>query len=194
MWNVLEQPWTLLITAAALALVVAVVLPFIQAKSKRLLWLTPLLVAPLAFALDFAVSTDREKIQNVIDAGVKAVENEDPDAIAAILAPDYQDSSHPDKAALVRHCRAVLQPPLVDHIYSSIRQIRISADAATVTVLNKIFFDPKSDLAEFARLIIIEVQIDLQKTPDRSWLITRTEIQAVNNQPAKWTNVNYPNW
>ena len=56
MWNIFEQPWTLLVIAAILALVVAIIQTF---KSNRLFFLIPLTVALLAPALDFAVRTDR---------------------------------------------------------------------------------------------------------------------------------------
>jgi hypothetical protein len=194
MWNIFEQPWTLLITAVVLALFVAVINPFIEAKSKRLLWLIPLLVAVAAPLLDFAVETDREKIQGVINAGVNALENENAAGIAAIVAEDYHDSMHRDKAALVRHCRAVLRPPLIDKVFSSVRQMEITGRTAAVTVLNRIFFDPKSEVAQRAQVIIVEVKVDLQKNPDGNWLITHTEIQAVNGKPASWSNVNYENW
>ncbi len=194
MWNIFEQPWTLLITAAVLLLVVAVIYPFVHAKSKRRLWLIPLLVALMAPVLDFAVSTDREKIENVIDTGVKAFENEDCDVIAAVLAENYKDSAHSDKTALVQHCRVVLRPPAVSRVYDSILQMQVSGNTASLTMLNRIFFDEQSYYAEFAKLVLVKVQIDLEKGLDGNWLITRTEVLAINNQPTKWSNINYPNW
>ncbi len=194
MWNIFEQPWTLLITAAVLLLVVAVINSFIQAKSKRYLWLIPLLVAVMAPTLDFAVRTDREKIEKLIDTTVTALENEDCDAIAAVLAENYKDSVHPNKAALMRRCRAILRPPLVDKDYSSIRNMQISGRTATVTLLNRILFDEKSDIVDFTKVILVKVQLDMEKGSDGNWLINQTEILAVNDQPSKWDNVNYQDW
>jgi len=192
--NIFEQPWTLLIAAAALAIAVTVAYPFLQAKSRRRLWLIPLLVAGAAPLLDFAVQTDREKIKKVIAGGVKAVENEAPRTIALLLSNNYKDSAHPSKDAIIQRFGNLLTPPLVEKIYYSILEMQISGDTASVILLNRIFFDPKSDLAEFTRLIVVEVQIDLQKTPAQNWLITGTEILRINNQPAQWTNVNYETW
>jgi ketosteroid isomerase-like protein len=194
MWNVFEQPWTLLIAAATALLVVAVIHPFIQAKSKRRLWLIPLLLAAAAPLLDFAVQTDREKIQTVMAIGVKAVENEDCTAIASIIAPDYRDSAHSSKEELLRRCRVYLQPPAVDKVYGSLLDMNISGSSATLTMLDRILIDPQSRYAQLANIALVKLSIDLKKTPDGNWLITRAEILTINNQPAKWTNINYENW
>ena len=145
-------------------------------------------------ALDLAVSTDREKIKTVIDTAVTAVENEDTGTIAQLLAQDYKDSAHRSKDAIVRRFRALLHPPLVEDIYDSILEMQISGDTASVTLLNRIFIDSQSNYAEFTRIVLVKVEIDLRKTPDGNWLITRTEIQTINSRPATWSNVNYENW
>jgi hypothetical protein len=194
MWNFFEQPWTLLITAAVLLLVVAVIYPFVHAKSKRRLWLIPLLVATMGPVLDFAVSTDRERIEKVIDTGVTAFENENCNAIAAIISENYRDSAHSDKTALLKRCRAVLRPPAVSKVYDSILDMQASGNTASLTTLNRIFFDEQSYYAELARVVVVKVQIDLEKGSDGNWLVTRTEVLAINNQPTKWSNINYPNW
>ena len=191
MWNILEHPWTLLVTAVVLLLVVAIIQTF---KSNRLFFLIPLTVALLAPALDFAVRTDREKIKTVIDTVVTAVENEDTGTIAQLLAQDYKDSAHRSKDAMVRKFRALLHPPLVEDIYDSILEMQISGDTATVTLLNRLFIDPRSNYAEFAKIVLVKMEIDLKKTLDGQWLITRTEILAINNQPTKWSNVGYIDW
>jgi hypothetical protein len=194
MWNVFEQPWTLLITAAVLLLLVACIRPFVNEKYKRRLWLIPILVAVMGPALDYAVRTDREKIEDVLDAGVTAVEDEDCSAISSIIANNYRDSIHSDKADLIRSCRNILTPPMIGKIYASILDMNITGKSASVTMLNRIFFDEKSDYVEFARLILIKVQIELEKGSDGKWLVSQTEILAVNNQPSQWEKVDYRNW
>ena len=191
MWNILEQPWALLVIAFVLLLVVAIIQTF---KSSRLLWLIPLLVAILAPLLDIAVTTDREKIKKVMVACVKAVENEDLATIEQLLAEDYKDSAHPGKDAMVRRFRNLLTPPLVEKIYDSILEMQISGDTASVILLNKIFIDPRSSYAEFIKIVLVKVEINLKKPLDGQWLITRTEILAINNQPTKWSNVGYIDW
>lgn len=194
MWNVFEQPWTLLVTAAILLLFVAVIRLFVNEKYKQLLWLIPILVALMGPALDLAVYTDREKIKDVLDTGVTALENEDCDAIASIIAGSYSDSIHSDKADFMRSCRNIIQPPMVSKIYASILDMNISGNSASVNMLNRIFFDEKSDYIEFAKLILVNVQIELEKGPGGNWLVSQTEILAVNNQTSDWKKVDYSNW
>ena len=194
MWNIFEQPWTLLVTAALLLLLVACIRPFVNEKYKRRLWLIPIFVAVMGLVLDFAVYTDREKIEDVLDNGVTAIENEDCDGIASIIANSYSDSIHSDKAGLIRSCRNILQPPMIEKNYASILDMNISGRSASVTMLNRIFFDEKSDYVDFARLILVKVQIELEKGSDGNWLVRQTEILAVNNQPSQWEKVDYSNW
>lgn len=194
MWNIFEQPWTLLITAAASALIIAVVLVFVNWKYKSLLWLVPLLIAASAFIFDYAVDTDQEKITKTINAAVKAVEEENCDALAACVAEDYKDSIHRDKAALMLRCRSVLRPPLVYNIIDSILNVQINGSSAEVELLNRILFDEKSDAAYMTNAVVVKIKINLQKQPDGDWLITNTEILTVNGQPAQWDNISYPDW
>ena len=57
--------------------------------------------------------------------------------------------------------------------------------------VDRILFDEKSLVSDFVRIMLIKAEIRLQKQPDGNWLITRTEILAMNNQPAKWQDVKH---
>jgi hypothetical protein len=194
MWNVFEQPWTLLVTAAVLLLLVACIRPFVNEKYKRRLWLIPILVAVMGPMLDLAVYTDREKIEDVIDTGVTALENEDCDAIASIISPNYKDSMHYNKETLISECRLYLQPPAIDKVIDSILDMNIAGNTATVTVLDRIFFDEENKLFSPIRLVLVKARIELEKGSEGNWLVSRTEILAVNNQPSQWEKVDYGNW
>jgi hypothetical protein len=151
-----------------------------------------LLVAVLGPALDFAIQTDREKIEGVIETGATALENEDCDAIAAILAENYRDSAHSGKAAVITRCRATLTEPLVDTAICQIRQFDITADSAKTTMEVRILFDKKSGAPVPG--IQATVEIYLQKVKDNRWSISRTEILALRGHAATWQDVNYRNW
>ncbi|MFA5423934.1 MAG: hypothetical protein WC374_08770 [Phycisphaerae bacterium] len=194
MWNIFEQPWTLLTAAVISALIIAVVLVFIKSKYKSLLWLIPLLIAALAFILDYEIDTDREKIIKTTNTAVKAVEEENCDALAACIAEDYADSAHRDKAALMLRCRSVLRPPLIYNIIDSILDMQITGSTAEIELLNRVLFDEKSDAVYAANAIVAKVKINFRKQPSGDWLITNTEILTINGRPAKWTSINYPNW
>ncbi|MFA5251362.1 MAG: hypothetical protein WC454_02105, partial [Phycisphaerae bacterium] len=104
MFDVFEQPWGLLTVAVVVFIVLLLLRTFAPQKCGWWLWLLPAFLVVAAFGLDFLVATDLEKINAVIDRGVKAVEDEDCDTIKRVLADDYSDSIHNSKSALVSYC------------------------------------------------------------------------------------------
>ncbi|MHC4912641.1 MAG: hypothetical protein ACYTE5_06500 [Planctomycetota bacterium] len=137
MWNIFEQPWTLL-TAGVIALLILLILRGKLAE-KRIwwLWLLPIVLVAAAFALDFFVQTDLEKINAAITAVVKAVEDENPDAIEPIIADNYHDSLHGTKKDLLFFCRRKFSEPLVEKNIKRIVSIDISGPKA-IAVKNRL--------------------------------------------------------
>lgn len=194
MWNIFEQPWALLILAIVILIVVAIIRAVLPEKRRWWQWLLPVLFVIAAFGLDFFVKTDFEKIKTVLKTGVNAVKNEDPSAIENILTNDYRDSRHRNKDAIMRNCRFFFSQPLVDKTYTTILQTDISAPDATLVILVRILFDEKSEVSDFVRIMLVKAEVRLQKQPKGNWLINRTEILAMNNQPAKWHDVKHNGW
>jgi len=190
MFYIFEQPWTLLI-AGILALVVILIAHRIWPGNRRLWqWLIPILLITAGFGLDLLVQTDAEKIKAVIKTGVKAVEEENPDVIEAIISDNYSDSYHPTKEALVSHCRARLSEPLVDKSYKTILEIDISPPTATVIFTVRIVFDKQSYAYQgFKRETFTKTKLDLQKEPGNRWLISRAEILEIDRHPANWKQI-----
>ena len=189
MFNIFEQPWSLLI-AAVLTLCVMLILRRIYSE-KRYWWqlLLPAVLAAAAFGLDLLVQTDLEKVKAVISTAVKAVEQENCDAIEAIISPGYSDSFHNTKERLMQHCRARLSEPLVDKAYKTILEIDVSPPAATVTFTVRIKFDRQSYVYEFKRLMLTKVKLNLQKEQDNRWLINQAEILEIDRQPVDWRHI-----
>ena len=103
MFDFFEQPYTLI---GAAVLVLFAMLTFRSVLPEKRRWwqlLVPALVVAAAFGMDFAVRTDLEKINAVINTCIKAVEEEDLVAIEAVIADDYRDSHHNTKRDLMRH-------------------------------------------------------------------------------------------
>lgn len=194
MWNIFEQPWTMLIIAAISFLLVLILRAVAFEKPRHWLSLIPIVVVLLAFGLDMFVQTDPEQIRYTIDIAVKAVEDENYQAIEDTLAADYADSRHRSKDAIVKRAEDILEPPFVDRIYDSILEMNIAGQTAEVVLLNRILFDKQSDVAAFTSILLAKVKIELEKQSDNRWLIKRTEVLAINNQPAKWTDVSYNNF
>ena len=189
MFDFFEQPWTLLIIAILVLLVMLMLRRIFPEKRYWGQWLLPAFLTIAAFGFDLLVKTDTEKINAVISTAVKAVEQENPDAIEAIISDNYHDSYHNTKKHLMRHCRARLSGPLVEKNKKRPPIIEISPPKATVTLTIIIHFDKQSHVYQDIRLMWAKVKLDLQKEQDGSWLINRVEILELNMQRANWRDI-----
>jgi len=191
MFDIFEQPWTLLITAILVLLVMLMFRRIFPEKKHWGQWLLPAFLTVAAFGFDLLVKTDTEKINAVINTGVKAVEEENSDAIEAIISNNYHDSYHNTKKDLMEHCRARLSEPLVEKNKKRPPIIEISPPNATVVVTVIVHFDKQSYIyREFNKpFVIIKVKLNLQKGQDKSWLINRADVLELDRQPVKWRNL-----
>jgi hypothetical protein len=197
MYNVFEKPWALLFTAVIVLLVMLMVRRKNRDSSRRQELSLFFFLAATAFGLDLLVKTDTEKINAVIHTAVKAVENEEPDAIEPIISANYRDSYHNTKKALMHHCKATLSPPLVEKNITRILAIEIPPPktTATATFTVRIVFDKQSYVYQsFRRIMLAKLKLHLQKQNDKSWLIDRAELLEIDTQPVKWENVKQVNW
>jgi len=153
------------------------------------LWLLPILLASAALALDWFVKTDLEKIKELLNAGIEAVEAENADTVAAVISPDYNDSYHNAKEDLMYYCRQMLSEPLVKRIKKTGLLIEISPPEATATLNAVTKFDERSFVYEFKTFMLVKMELYLQKQPDRSWLINRAEVLKVDNRSVDWRTI-----
>jgi hypothetical protein len=203
MFNIFEQPWTLFIVAVVVLCVVFGFRSIFPEKRRWWQWLLPAFLVVAAFGLDFLVETDLEKINAVIDTGVKAVEDENPDAIEMIIADNYTDSYHSSKSVLMAHCREILSEPLIEKNIKRTVSIDIQPPKATAIFTVRILFDKQSYVYQsFKSQMLTEVQADLQKHPDNlrlgtpygGWLINRVELLKIDFQPADWQSIKKADW
>lgn len=192
MLDIFEQPWTLLI-AAIIVLFVMLVLRRILPEKQH--WFAngglalPIFLIVAAFGLDWLVKTDLEKINTVINTGVKAVENEDCASIEAIISDNYHDSYHNTKKDLMYYCRARLAKPLVEKNIKRIVSIDISGPKATAIFTVRIIFDKQSYVYQsFKSQVVTKVEINLQKELDK-WLIKEVEVLEIDRQPVNWQDI-----
>ncbi|MHC4149643.1 MAG: hypothetical protein ACYSR5_09190 [Planctomycetota bacterium] len=194
MWNLCEQPWTLIAVAVVTLIVLLAMRSQIQEKKRLYLWLLPILIAAAAFALDYFVKTDLEKITELIDTVTNAVQDENPQAIEPLIAENYSDSYHSNKKELIYYCRRKFSEPIIEKNIKRIISIDISDSRATATFTVRIIFDKQSYIYQsFARLILTKAKIDLEKQDDR-WLITRAELLEVDMQPFTWKDIKQTTW
>ena len=191
MFDFFEQPYTLI---GAAVLVLFGILTFRSVfPGKRHWWqlLLPVFVAVAAFALDMLVQTDLEKINSVINTVIKAVQEEDCNIIEVIIAENYRDSYHNTKRDLMRHCRTRLSQPLVEKNKKRASPfVQLSLPNATATLFMLTTFDKNSSISvNYKSFLFSKIELRLQKQIDKTWLINRAEILALDRQPANWNDV-----
>jgi len=190
MFDFFEQPYTLI---GAAVLVLFGVLTFRSVVPEKRHWwqlLLPVFVAAAAFGLDTLVQTDLEKINSVINTVIKAVEEEDCNAIEAIIAENYRDSYHNTKRHLLTHCRQRLTPSLIEKNKKRACLVQLSSPNATATLFMLTTFDKKSSISvNYKSVLFLKIEFRLQKQHDKTWLINRAEILELDRQPANWSDI-----
>ncbi|MFH1884810.1 MAG: hypothetical protein ABIL62_19090, partial [Planctomycetota bacterium] len=118
------------------------------------------------------------------------VEEEDCNAIEAIIAESYQDSSHDTKRHLMRYCRQRLTPSMVEKNKKRACRVELSPPNATATLFMLTTFDKNSSISvNYKSFLFSKIEFRLQKQHDKTWLIDRAEILELDKQPAKWNNL-----
>lgn len=191
MLNIFQQPWTLLVVAIIGFLAMLIYRKISPQKRQWWQLALPLFLAVAAFGFDYLVKTDTEKITRLLDAGAKAVEQENCPAIEPIISPDYRDSYHSSKAWLMGHCKSRLSRPLFDKIIVRIISIEQSDDTASMIFTARLLFDKQSDVAVYKPLMFVKAMAELRKLPAKNWVISKTEILEIDKQPANWGYVKY---
>lgn len=181
MWDVFEQPWTLLAAAIVVLLVVLTVRSVLPEKRRFWQWLLPLGVATLALGLDAAVATDLEQINGLLKTGIQAAQTEDCAAIGRLLSPDYADSYHKSKEAALAHCRSRLVPPAIENIHKIASEIKITPPEAVATFNLLVRFEENSVWARsYKPTALVVIQFHLRRQADGTWLVRRAEIVEVD--------------
>ena len=191
----ISKTLTIIIQAAlALAIAALLTLQIIHIiknyERRRWQWFLPIILIVAAFGLDSLVKTDLEEINTVIRTIRKASEQEDYNAIGALISADYSDSFHNTKDALMNHCRNLLSEPLVEKTRKMSLEVDISSPRATATLVAVIHFEKQSHIyRNYRPFVIFKIKLDLQKGQDKRWLIHRTEVLEIDRQPFSWRDI-----
>jgi hypothetical protein len=190
MLDIFDQPWTLIGAAVLVFFGVLTYRSIFPEKKSRLQWLLPLFVIAAAFGTDYLVQTDLEKIDAVLNTGIKAVTEKDFQTIEAIISENYSDSYHNSKQSLIADCRQQLSQNLVEKIKKTGQLTNISVPNAKATVFIIMTFDKDSYVSQnFVSFLQMKVDIYLQKQPHNEWLINRVEIREINRQSTGWNQI-----
>jgi hypothetical protein len=190
MFDFFEQPWTLIGAAILVLFAVLTFRSVCPEKRHWWQWLLPVFVTVAAIGLDVAVKTDLEKINAVIKTGLKALQNEDSNAVEAIIADNYYDSYHNNKEQLMADCRKYISQNQIKKGKKTGILINVSPPNATANLFAVITLDENSRISRnYKSFFFIKADIRLQKQPNKNWLISRIEIPEVDKQPVSWGQI-----
>ena len=187
--HILESPWSLLTVAIILLAIVVVIRQTWPYKRRWWQLLIPVVLAAGGLGLEHFIETDYEKIESVIDTGIRAVIAQDLGQIDSIISPDYADSARRSKAGLMAFCSDLLSQPLAERIKKQQEQINISAPQATAEVSLRVHLQPQNVYATTGTLLFVKMKFHFAQTLYGKWLISRVELITVNNQPLNWGSV-----
>ncbi len=189
MTNIFQTPWLLLFVSLVLLMIVAVWRQSYPEKQRWWQLLLPLVLAIIAFGLDYFVKTDYEKVKHTIKCTRDAVVAEDADALARTLSPGYSDRSHNSGGQLVRFMRSFFTTTKIDKAPQTTGKIVIDAPTATAENVYRVHVEPNSAYTQAASLYYVKVRIRLTKNADAQWLITGCELLELNFQPFHWRDL-----
>jgi len=190
MFDIFEQPWTLVGVAVLVLFGMLTFRSFCPEKRRWWQLLVPVFLTVAAFGVDMLVQTDLEKINSVINTAIKGVQREDCSAIEAAIANNYSDSYHNTKKHFLDHCRRELSKPLVDKGKKTGLLIDISDSNATAILFAVIIFDKNSFISQnYKSFLLVKARLSLRKQPDKKWLISRIEILELDRQPTNWNRI-----
>lgn len=184
--NIFEQPWVLVAVGFWLTLAVWIASRFWPLKfTRKHLLIGPIVIA-LAFAVDYLVVTDREKIETIMDTIVKATEEERAEDIVQYIAGDYRDSFHHSGEAFNAFCRQIFSKPQIEKHGFRSQQLDIQKSRATVWITIYTWFDERSQWIKAMPVAKTVWRLELSKQQDKSWLIDSIELVELNDQEVDW--------
>ena len=188
MWNVFDQPWTLIAVVGVAFLAIMTYRAFQPDRARPWQLAVPVLLVAAAFGLDWLVTTDSEKIRTLITTAEKAGQARDLAGLERLVAEDYRDSFHKDKRQLIDHARAALSgSPLKAVKEISFDPASLEPPRALVGLIVVATFQENSLVAgAYKPVMIVKLDFQLAKQPDRQWLIQSIELVEVDKQPVAW--------
>ena len=189
MFNMFEGPWLLLCVAIGTWMGLVIAVNFGVDIRKAWLILVPLAIGGLAFAVDYLVETDMEKIEAIVSEIVDASEQQSPDRIEPLISSDYSDGIHASKEYLMMTCRDIFRNPLAEKIITRFISVEINGRQAEGKFSFLINLDQRSHYATFAGVAKAKITVVFEKTSSGDWFVKSAELTEVNNQPFNWRMV-----
>lgn len=187
MWNIFENCW-LLITLAGISWVISSVV-----RQEKPEWgykplLVPLLLAVLAFGLDYAFTTDYEAVSSIVPGCKRAAVAANPDGIMKFVSPNYHDRYHKDKTALEARIRHIISKSSINKIRTQAHNITINGQQAESELSVAVHLNNDSRYAEYGTFHLVEMKFEYEKIAGK-WYVQRMTLQSIDNHPMDWVDV-----
>jgi hypothetical protein len=159
-------------------------------KKQKWHYLVPLGIYIAAFGLAYLVQTDNEKVQAVVNQGIRAFEHQQIEPITGIIAENYSDSLHSSKEYILAYCQAMFQYAAVEKVTFFSRKSNIEGNKATILFEAMVKFREQSQIAQMGKpFIIVKARFYFGKTADKKWLINSSEILELDRNPMDWNQI-----
>lgn len=188
MTSIFETPW-LMLTAAAILLVVAGVVCQIRPRWKRWPFVVPLLIGALAFGLDYLVQTDTEQIRSIISHCRRLALEGRIDQMEPYIADTYMDPAHRNKDALLQSARAVIQGAGLERVVERGHTLRIEDGRAVSQVRFRVHINPQKSQYAVGGLLFVLLEFQYVRQPDGRWQIQQIMLQSINDKPMGWKDI-----
>jgi len=218
MWNVFEYPFVGIGLAIFSMIALWIFGAFWPDKKRKWHFAIPFVIIGLSFAIAYFVQTDKEKIQNAVNKGIKAFQTQNIEPIKEIIADDYTDTAHSSKELIIAYCQALFQTATVEKITIYSRQIEIGSahstsshpsslrdfggqagqagspqvedSKAAFTMEALVKFTENSQMAQMGKpLLLVKARFNFGKTPQKRWLINSCEILELDRNPVNWNQM-----
>ena len=188
MLDVFEHPWLILALSLVLFMIMGTLRCVLPEKRHWCQMAIPLLVAVSAIILDVVVNTDREQILHISKTLHVAAEKEDVNAIAKLIAPNYQDALHRNRQHLLDNLRGWLsRSPLEKARKIGMAWDALESSTALVSVRSGIVFAKDSVVAQtYKPQFLIRARLHLERQPNGRWLVQEIELAQIDGQSFSW--------
>ena len=190
MFNIFQQPWTIIVAGTVCLLVVLIYrVVFVD---KRHWWqlALPFAIVGLALGLDFIVKTDYEKIDAVLYRAVDGFEARKISPIEKVIADDYTDPANGSKALVLTYCEGLFHFAAVKKISTLSKKIIIEKQRAKFTAEVIVRFDNESEIAKMGKpFLFVKGRLFLRKTDDKKWLVYSSELLELDRKSVTWQQI-----
>ena len=184
MWNVFENCW-LMLTLAGIAFVAASIV-----RQEKPEWgykplLIPVLLAALAFGLDYAFTTDYEAVSGIVPACKRAAVEGDAGRIMGFISPNYSDRNHRNRDAFRQRVQNTITGSSIKKIITKSHPVEIDGDQAQSKLGIAVILNNDSQYAAYGTYYPVEMKFEYEKIA-KKWYIRSMDLTSVNNQSMNW--------